>query len=256
MGSHACLCNVFTGSMCRRKIVDLQKNPLYPNVSYTGPQSRKEVAGATVEGAIGGMDEASYKLDSQWTCRLCVKSQREVKEEGETDYGYGGAIVRMQQLSDVFPMKHTFAAWGRQLVRIYELAAQLRAGGLAPAAVEQMLHTPDAEGRVTALSVLERLSAAAKDAGVPLRISTTDGPVSDTMVGAASIRLQGGSENLHCDVCGYNKVEVGGTTCTAVFHLRCLNLTLEEDEDNFSSRSTAHRQHRLSQTPAAAMWFP
>ena len=174
------------------------------------------------------------KSKSAWLCRFCVRIQNLGHDKSQpkaSHQSYSGAILRMQQLCDKFPMKHPFASFGRQVVRVYELAAQLQAAGESRDRIEEMLHATDSAGRVTATSVLTRLAAAAGGAGVALNTSSTDGPASGGAIGARSIGQQGGSKDLHCDVCGYNQVEVGCTTCSAVFHLRCLNLELAEDED-------------------------
>ena len=218
-----CVGEGYRGSQGCRRHVDASRNPICPTVTYFTRDGKKDGPGTTVAGG------AAEGATSQWTCRLCIKMDRELSACGRQ--GCARAVPRLLQLCDRFPMKHPYAAFGRQLVRIYEFAAKLQDAGKDANEIARMLHAQGAAGKDVPGIVLERLTAAAKEAGLSLTTSTTDGPSAGTVVGALALRQHGGNDDLHCDVCGYNKVEVGCTTCAAVFHLRCLNLWLEEDED-------------------------
>jgi hypothetical protein len=251
------------GAQGSRRTVDASRNPICPIVHNSTHHGKKDCPGTTVG---GGAAEGNSSQSSQWTCRLCVKLDKEaVGLPAGGGQGCRGAVPRLLQLCDRFPMKHPYAAFGRQLVRIYELASQLQDAGMDANDVARMLYVqPGTAGQSVAGIVLQRLRAAAQKAGLSLSTSITDGPSAGTVVGALALRQHGGNDNLHCDVCGYNKVEVGCTTCAAVFHLRCLNLWLEQDEDMPSDwrcriclheakeRGTLIHDSRPAESPVAA----
>ena len=98
--------------------MDRTRNPVAPNFYYTGKDGKKDMTGATVGGGLGDM--TSLKAESLWTCRLCVRSEKDMAamsaSGGVGGQGCEGAIPRLLQLCDRFPMKHAFAAFGRELV--------------------------------------------------------------------------------------------------------------------------------------------